>query len=103
MSLRASNGIAKAFNDSTGLVEPLRPLLNQLRARKSEAEIANMRKAGQISGRAITDAMRRSFSKEKDLAAFLDYQFKTNGCDGPAYVPVIAAGEVGGSTLAQPS
>ncbi|KAF2398653.1 metallopeptidase family M24 [Trichodelitschia bisporula] len=93
MPLRASNGIAKAFNESTGVVEPLRPLLNQLRARKSEAEIVNMRKAGQISGRAITDAMRRSFSKEKDLAAFLDYQFKINGCDGPAYVPVIAAGQ----------
>lgn len=32
---------------------------------------------------------------EKDLNAFLEYSFKTNGCDTSAYVPVIAGGKVG--------
>jgi intermediate cleaving peptidase 55 len=69
--------------------------MNKLRVKKSESEIANMRIAGQASGRAFTTAMRQSFTKEKDLGAMLDYHFKLNGCDGPAYVPVIAGGEVG--------
>lgn len=72
---------------------PLYPVMNKLRVVKSAAEVANMRKAGQISGRAITEAMRRGWTKEKDLHAFLDYQFATNGCDGPAYIPVIAGGD----------
>ncbi|KAH8887533.1 Creatinase/aminopeptidase [Thozetella sp. PMI_491] len=76
-------------------VSPLQPVINQLRAIKSPAEIANMRKAGRASGRAITDAMRRAWAGEKELEKFLDYQFTVHGCDGPAYVPVVAGGERG--------
>ncbi|KAM3434040.1 hypothetical protein MY4824_005646 [Beauveria thailandica] len=72
---------------------PLYPIMNRLRVIKSPAEVANMRRAGQISGRAITDAMRRPWTREKDLHAFLDYQFTINGCEGSAYIPVIAGGE----------
>ncbi|KPM42533.1 Intermediate cleaving peptidase 55 [Neonectria ditissima] len=72
---------------------PLFSVMNKLRVVKSPAEIANMRRAGQISGRAITDAMRRPWKREKDLHAFLDYQFVVNGCDGPAYIPVVAGGD----------
>ena len=68
--------------------------MNELRAFKSDAEVANMRIAGKASGRAHTNAMRRRFSSEKELAAFLEYQFKENGCDSSAYVPVVAGGEV---------
>ncbi|KAF2262005.1 xaa-Pro aminopeptidase-like protein [Lojkania enalia] len=86
-------GISSVFRDATGVsVNSLRPFLNELRVIKSEAEIRNMRKVGQHSGRAITDAMRQSFTNEKDLESFLDYWFKQDGCDGPAYVPVVAGG-----------
>lgn len=71
---------------------PLQPIMNNLRVIKSKAEIANMRLAGQISGRCITAAMRRPWDTEKDLQAFLDYTFTANGCEGPAYVPVVAGG-----------
>lgn len=74
-------------------LQTLRPLLNDFRVIKSSAEIANMRQAGQLSGRAITDSMRQSFTGEKQLADYLDYRFKYLGCEGPAYVPVIAGGE----------
>ncbi|TQN72939.1 Intermediate cleaving peptidase 55 [Colletotrichum shisoi] len=74
---------------------PLYPVVNSLRAIKSPAEVTNMRRAGQISGRVITDAMRRSWTREKDLHAFLDYRFAADGCDGPAYVPVVAGGQNG--------
>ena len=75
-------------------VKPLRQIMNAIRVNKSEAEIANMRKAGQASGRVITDTMRRQWSLEKDLWATLDYQFKMSGMEGPAYVPVVAGGKV---------
>ncbi|KAL8715794.1 MAG: hypothetical protein Q9220_000461 [cf. Caloplaca sp. 1 TL-2023] len=73
-------------------VKPLRSTMNELRNIKSDAEIANMRKAGQASGRAFTEAMRQAWSMEKDLTAFLEYKFKRNGCDTSAYVPVVAGG-----------
>ena len=53
-----------------------------------------MRKAGQNSGRAFTDAMRQSWTREKDLGNYLEYEFKRRGCDASAYVPVVAGGEV---------
>ncbi|KAL8781022.1 MAG: hypothetical protein Q9213_006199 [Squamulea squamosa] len=74
-------------------VKPLRGILNEIRNIKSEAEIANMRKAGQASGRAFTEAMRQAWATEKDLTAFLEYNFKRNGCDTSAYVPVVAGGK----------
>lgn len=74
-------------------VKPLKPIMNELRMYKSEAEIAVMRRAGKISGQAISKAMRKQFTKEKDLGAFLEYEFKIGGCDATAYVPVIAGGE----------
>ncbi|RAL62575.1 hypothetical protein DID88_004424 [Monilinia fructigena] len=51
-----------------------------------------MRKAGKISGRSFTNAMRRQWTEEKHLGAFLDYDFKVGGCEKNAYVPVIGGG-----------
>jgi intermediate cleaving peptidase 55 len=90
--LSRTGGIAQVFRDASVAVKPLRGHMNELRVIKSEAEIQNMRKAGQHSGRAITDAMRQTFTSEKELDAFLDYWFKQDGCEGPAYVPVVAGG-----------
>jgi intermediate cleaving peptidase 55 len=73
---------------------PLRPILNELRVFKSESEVVNMRRAGRASGRAFTESMRKPFSTEKGLSAFLQYQFKAQGCDGSAFVPVVAGGRV---------
>ncbi|KAL7622587.1 aminopeptidase [Parahypoxylon ruwenzoriense] len=76
----------------TASTAPLKPYVNVIRAIKSSAEIANMRLAGRASGRALTEAMRRPWKYEKDLAAFLEYQYQTSGLDGQAYVPVVAGG-----------
>ena len=78
---------------NTATPRPLKPYLNQLRTFKSEAEIANLRKAGQASGRAFTEAMRHGWDSESTLEGFLEYQFKKNGCEASAYVPVVAGGE----------
>ncbi|PFH58557.1 hypothetical protein XA68_13535 [Ophiocordyceps unilateralis] len=73
--------------------KPLSPLMNSLRVVKSPAEVANMRMAGRASGRAITNAMRTAWAGERQLHAFLDYQFIVNGCEGTAYIPVVAGGD----------
>ncbi|MCJ1282413.1 hypothetical protein MMC26_001736 [Xylographa opegraphella] len=86
-----SEGFAKLLKASK--VQPLKPLINDIRAFKSDAEVSNMRKAGQDSGRAFTDVMRQEWTREKDLGNYLEYEFKRRGCDGSAYVPVIAGGE----------
>ncbi|KAF2760382.1 xaa-pro dipeptidase app [Pseudovirgaria hyperparasitica] len=89
----SSSGLPSLLSElSRSTLKPLRPLLNNLRIIKSPSEIACMRHAGQASGRAFTAAMRQAFKGEKDLWAFLAYKFKTNGCDGEAYVPVVAGG-----------
>ncbi|KAJ5460513.1 Intermediate cleaving peptidase 55 [Penicillium daleae] len=74
-------------------VKPLKPLLNEMRAFKSENEVVHLRLLGQASGRAFTDSMRKTFETEKELSSFLEYQFKVNGCDGSAFVPVVAGGK----------
>lgn len=51
-----------------------------------------MRTAGRNSGRAFTQAMRRSWAYEKELADFLEYRFKRHGCTQSSYVPVVAGG-----------
>ncbi|KAL3465929.1 peptidase M24, structural domain-containing protein [Aspergillus heterothallicus] len=73
-------------------VKPLKAILNEMRAFKSEEEVVQLRRTGQASGRAFTEAMRHTFTKEKDLTSFLEYNFKINGCDGSAFVPVVAGG-----------
>lgn len=75
-------------------VRPLRPYIHELRCTKSDAEIAVMRKAGKASGTAFTEAMSQRFATEKDLDTFLDYRFKSWGCDESAYVPVVGGGKV---------
>lgn len=90
-SLKAES-LAKILKSSNTL--PLKGMINEARNLKSDAEIANMRTAGQASGRAYTDAMRRAWTKEKDLAAHLEYQFRMRGCDCSAYIPVVAGGQV---------
>jgi intermediate cleaving peptidase 55 len=72
---------------------PLKQTMHALRVFKSGAEAAVMRKVGKISGRAYNEAMKREFSGEKELADFLEYEFKKGGCDASAYVPVVAGGK----------
>lgn len=85
-----SEGLAKLLESRKKA--PLKDIVYEMRNIKSDAEIANMRTAGRASGRAFTEAMRRNWHQEKDLAAFFDYKFKTGGCDASAYLPVVAGG-----------
>ena len=82
---------------SSGKVKSLKPIINDLRTFKSEEEVLTLRRVGQMSGRAFTESESRPFDREKDLCAFLEYQFKSKGCDTSAFVPVVAGGPVSGT------
>lgn len=87
-------GMQKALSQ-TGRVRQLRPLMNEIRLKKSNAELNNMRRAGAASGFVITQAMTRDYVTEKQLWADLAYGFRSHGLDGDAYVPVVAGGQNG--------
>jgi intermediate cleaving peptidase 55 len=61
---------------------------------KSLAEIACMREAGRISGRAFNEVIRRGQDREKDIEATMEWLFRLGGCERAAYVPVVAGGKV---------
>ena len=89
-NLMKTEGLAKLLESSQKI--PLKDVIHEMRNIKSDAEVTNMRTAGRASGRAFTEAMRHQWHEEKNLAAFFDYKFKTNGCDACAYLPVVAGG-----------
>ncbi|KAI9347695.1 peptidase M24, structural domain-containing protein [Obelidium mucronatum] len=68
--------------------------LPQLRVVKSAAEIAVLRKSGQISGRAHAETMAATKPgvSEAFLHSVMDHSVRKRGSDGMAYVPVVAAG-----------
>lgn len=68
-------------------------LIEQKRLYKSENEIDCLRAANEISALAYNEAYKTKFAKESNLHAFLDYKFRINGCEEPAYLPVVAGGK----------
>ncbi|ODV98167.1 hypothetical protein PACTADRAFT_83490 [Pachysolen tannophilus NRRL Y-2460] len=71
---------------------PISGIMTSLRVIKSNSELAVLRKAGEISGRAYNKAYANFFQNERTLASFLEYQFISGGCSGNAYIPVVAGG-----------
>jgi len=68
--------------------------LHALRLRKSEAELALLRHAGEISARAHVRAMRaaRPGLMESQLQAELEHEFRWQGGSGPAYASIVGGG-----------
>lgn len=95
----SSVGLVSVLNQLSGRlgVKPITPYIAQLRAIKSPAEQRVMAAAGQASSRAINYAIATATAtpirQEKTLARLLDYSFVLHGCDGPAYIPVVALGQ----------
>ncbi|RUP44255.1 peptidase M24, structural domain-containing protein [Jimgerdemannia flammicorona] len=83
-------------NDIKKTTKPLSPLVQELRVVKSSAEIAQMRKAGEISAKAFIQAMKYTKAtpnvSEHQLYAKLDYECRVRGAQMLAYVPVVAGG-----------
>lgn len=76
------------------VVRDLTPVLDELRLVKSPAEIALMRRAGQLSAEAVSAAMTvtRPGTHERELAGLTSYVFLARGARGHGYRPIIASG-----------
>ncbi len=73
------------------------PMVDQLRANKSDAELALLRKAAEISAEGHTELMRRiePGMHEYDLQAIVEYAFRRGGAERPAYGSIVGAGPNG--------
>lgn len=80
-------------------VADLTRAVEQLRARKSGAELAIIKKAAEISARAHEEVMRtiRPGMKESEIQAVMEATYRKLGADGPGYTSIVGAG--GNSTV----
>lgn len=78
----------------TEIVDPA-VVLHEMRAIKSEAEIATMRRAAEITRDAHLDAMRLAAPgiHEYELEAAIRAIFRRGGADRPAYEPIVGSGQ----------
>jgi Xaa-Pro aminopeptidase len=78
------------------VVRDAHPIVDDLRARKSPAELALIRRAAEITSEAFVDVMRApQATKEYELQAVLEYTFKRRGASRPAYGSIVGAGQNG--------
>ena len=85
-------GLAARFPALT--VKDAHPIVNQLRARKSDAELALIRRATEISVEGHLELMRRTEPgmHEYDLQAIIEYTFRRGGAERPAYGSIVGSG-----------
>ena len=75
------------------------PLVLQARAKKSDAELALIRQAAEISAEGHRAAMLTANpTREYELRAALEYEFTRRGAERPAYGSIVGAG-INGTTL----
>jgi Xaa-Pro aminopeptidase len=80
-------------------VSDAQPIVDQLRARKSPAEIALLKRAAEISAEGHRAVMQGPEPQhEYDVAALVEYTFKRLGAERPAYGSIVGAG-VNGTQL----
>jgi len=81
------------------VVKDAHPVVDELRARKSAAELALIRKAAEISAEGHRAAMLAPMPQhEYELAAVLEYTFRRLGGSRPAYGSIVGSGR-NGTTL----
>jgi Xaa-Pro aminopeptidase len=75
-------------------VRDAHPIVDRLRARKSETELALIRRAAEISADGHTELMRRieAGMHEYDLQAIIEYSFRRSGAERPAYGSIVGSG-----------
>lgn len=83
--------IAQAFR---GELIPLPDLLAGLRRRKSADEVARIRAASELAEGAMLDLLGHfeAGMAEREAAAWLEYEFKRRGAEGPSFEPIVLFG-----------
>lgn len=92
-NLRKAEELKKNFPKAK--FHSLFPLMEKLRLIKSEEEIAQMKKAVDITSKAYHRVLKalKSGMMEYEIEAEISYEFLKNGAAGHAYAPIIAGGE----------
>jgi Xaa-Pro aminopeptidase len=75
-------------------IRDVRSLLDEMRLRKGEEEIALMRRAADIAATAHVRAMRRvrPGMRENEIEAEFLHEFRRQGAQAPSYSPIVAGG-----------
>ena len=75
-------------------VQEINGLVDELRARKSEAEVSLLRTAIEISSRAHEAAMRaiRPGIGENEIQAVMEAEYRNRGADSPGYASIVGSG-----------
>jgi len=96
-SLTRGNVYMRAFRARHDIpVRDAQPVVDQLRARKSEAELALLRKAAEISSEGHRAAMLTANPRhEYELRAAIEFAFTRLGAERPAYGSIVGAGANG--------
>lgn len=104
MNLDQYLSLKKALPAGASL-HPLSSLVEDLRAVKSPAEIALIRRSVLANSEAFARTMKRVKVglSELEIAAELEFQMKTLGCEKPAFDTIVAAGERSALPHAHPS
>jgi Xaa-Pro aminopeptidase len=78
----------------TAKITVVNDVLEQLRGTKSPAELANIRQAVEITSLAHLEAMTavQAVRNEFELQALIEYTFRRNGADRPAFSTIIGSG-----------
>jgi Xaa-Pro aminopeptidase len=94
------SSMAKAVNSKdrkglgpVNLINPI-DIYHKIRSVKSDSEIELCKKSAQLSADAITKAMKKTKPglKEYQIEALLDYEFRKNGAQRPAYESICGNG-----------
>src|SRR5262249_1095595 len=87
-------------------LEPLAGLVEALRMVKSPSEIELIRRSVHLTSKAFEGALRSirpGRTREKDLAAEIDYRMRKLGAERPAFETIVASGFRSALPHAQPS
>ena len=86
-------------DNPTIVTKDAHPTVNSLRARKSPAELALIRRAAEVSSAGHVAAMRVTGARrEADYQAAIEAEFLRQGATGPSYGSIVGAG-INGTTL----
>ncbi|NCZ89187.1 MAG: peptidase M24 family protein, partial [Actinobacteria bacterium] len=82
---------------TTATMVPTVGVVQHLRRRKTEAEIARMRRAAACTDAALAECveMMRHRPTERDVRDELEYRMRRHGADGPSYDTIVATGPNG--------
>jgi Xaa-Pro aminopeptidase len=82
---------------TTATMVPTAGVVQHLRRRKTEAEIARMKRAAACTDAALAECveMMRHRPTERDVRDELEYRMRRHGADGPSYDTIVATGPNG--------